>query len=179
MIQELNGYKFYMVADTIQSVFPPPKKGVWVALMPKQAVNNVLILGLGAGTVAKQLLDLYPKVNIVGVDHSIDMISAAKKNLGNVIDYEVADVFDFVAVTQETFDFILVDLYDGYLFPVRCLQKEFTDNLKRILVPGGEVVYNLPDLELLIKEHWMGSKRKNVKASLILTYKNAINKVSK
>lgn len=174
MIQKLNGYKFYMVDDTIQSVFPPPKKGVWPALMPKKAVKNALILGLGAGTVAKQLLDNYPDVNIVGVDHDHTMLAEAEKNLGSTVEIVGGDIFDFVKDTQETFDFILVDLYDGYLFPVRCLQKEFTDNIKAILVPGGEVIYNLPDLELLIKEHWANSKRKNVKASLILSWENDI-----
>lgn len=170
--ERVNGHTFYLVDDTIQSVYPPATGGYWPMFLPNHKVKKALILGLGAGTVAQLLLNKYKGVEIWGVDVSEEMLDRALANLPmDSIKVYHDDAFDFVKECKEKFDYICVDLYDGYWFPVRALQSGFINHIKRLLIPGGEAIFNLPDIEKLIAENIGPSTRKGHQASLILTLK--------
>lgn len=169
-IEKIQDKQFYLVDNTIQSVWPPTQWGFWSKMVPEHKLGTALILGLGAGTVAKLLLEKNPEIKITGVDNEPEMISLAGKNLDSSnVTYVLEDAFEFVKRSEEKFDYICVDLYQGGLFPVRCLQYEFATKLREMLTKGGVLVYNLPDLEKLIKKHLEGGyKRVEHEASLLL-----------
>lgn len=175
MIKEVNGHKVYLVDNAIQSVFPPTPKGFWNEMLPDIKVESALILGLGAGTLAKLLLDKYGLIEITGVDNTQTMIQEAVNNLKPVrINTALADAFNYIQKIKGKWDFIGVDLYDGTNFPIKVLHQEFIQDVQNHLTEGGVAVFNIPNLEKLIKANAPKSSRKEFNLNLILSIKSAI-----
>lgn len=118
-------------------------------------VSRVLILGLGAGTVAK-LLSLntkyhMPYTKMIGVEIDPEVIRLGKKyfGLGEIENLEIviADAIRFVNqqfshLTIKPFDLILVDLYQGREVPKKCQSKKFLQSLKSLRSSRGLIIFN-------------------------------------
>ena len=81
----------------------------------KEEIRNILILGLGGGTVAKLLRKTYPKAKITGVEIDPIMIELGRKylDLENYnIDIKIADALTY-KLLPITYDLIIVDTYLG------------------------------------------------------------------
>ena len=108
----------------------------------------MLILGLGGGTVARQLLRFVPGVRIVGVEIDDGVVDLARRHLhlDPSVDVVVADAYDYLASTTEKFDAVIDDLFlTGETDVVRSRVPD-GDTLKLLrarLAPGGVVVANL------------------------------------
>src|SRR3989344_4262622 len=79
----------------------------------KEEIRNILILGLGGGTVAKLLRKTYPKAKITGVEIDPIMIELGRKylDLENYnIDIKIADALTY-KLLPITYDLIIVDTY--------------------------------------------------------------------
>lgn len=90
----------------------------------KNLVNNILILGLGGGTLAKLLRKKYPNTKITGVEIDEVMIELGKKylDLGKYnVDIKIEDAKTF---QLKKYDLVIVDMYTGDNFP-----KEFESEL--------------------------------------------------
>lgn len=96
-------------------------------------INNILILGLGGGTLAKLLRKKYPEAKITGVEIDPIMIELGKKYL-NLDDYkveiEITDANNYVLNTIP-YDLVAVDMYSGDNFPKEFESDEFLNKLKR------------------------------------------------
>lgn len=116
----------------------------------KTGVLNALILGLGAGDVARLINERWPECKIVGVEIDPEVVSLGKKyfGLGKISNLEifVADAIKFVdpkyKIHNTKYDLILVDLYLGKDYPKAAESKEFLQQLKNILSKNGLVVIN-------------------------------------
>ncbi len=76
--------------------------------------RSVLILGLGGGTVSRQLRTLLPDVRIVGVEIDDGVIDLARRHLhldDSDVEVHVADAYDYLAQTSERFDVVIDDLF--------------------------------------------------------------------
>ena len=79
----------------------------------KEEIRNILILGLGGGTVAKLLRKKYPKAKIVGVEIDPVMIELGKKYL-NLDKYNIDfKITDATKIKIKEYDLIIVDMYLG------------------------------------------------------------------
>jgi spermidine synthase len=113
----------------------------------KRKISQVLILGFGAGSVASILLDEY-KMNchITGVEIDDEVIRLAEKyfNKGRLLKVEIIkeDAAEFVLHQHKNFDLIIVDIYLDQFVPDQFEAPEFLEALKRLLVPGGVMVFN-------------------------------------
>lgn len=101
-------------------------------------IKNVLILGLGGGTVAKLIKKNWKDAKITGVDIDPVIVGLGKKYLGlkeSEVDIKIQDAGRGV---KGSFDLVIVDLYQGDKFP-----KKFGDELflKR-LAKSKLVVFN-------------------------------------
>ena len=146
-----------LLVDSVpQSAFPPPDWGYWKQMVPEtMSGNEVLLLGIGAGTIARLLKDKFPKVKITGVDNNSTLIMSATNEFGlNEIGMEIVieDGYEYVKKTKKRFDLIIVDMWNGYWFPIKSLSKEFIEDLKNILNDKGEVRINTPNLDYSAKE---------------------------
>lgn len=129
---------------------------------------NILILGLGGGSLVKLLKKYFPQAKIIGVEIDPIMIELGKNYLELVkfknLKIEIADASDFIRrkallikktkERQSLFDLIFVDLYLGDNVPENCQNELFLQNLKKISRKNGMVVFN----RLYYKNHIFEAK---------------------
>lgn len=128
-------------------------EGIWKkALKILQYSNgpifqNVLVLGLGGGTVVQLIKAHYPKAKITGIEIDPEIIKIGKKFFGlektenlKIIN---ADAIKWAAGFQDSkFDLILVDLYIGGNFPEKVASDKFLKKLKKLLSEEGRIIFN-------------------------------------
>jgi spermidine synthase len=123
-------------------------------LLPKNSSSeleffSVLVLGFGAGSVAKVISKKWPKVKITGVEIDPVVIKIAKKyfNVDKIPNLEIInqDAKEFVMDSRlrgndkKMYDLILVDCYQGYKIPTVFENIKFLKTLNKI---GGVVLVN-------------------------------------
>lgn len=113
-------------------------------------IRICLILGLGAGTVAKLLTQKYPSIKITSIEIDPGIIQLGFKyfNLKETASLHiiVTDAIDWInnldVTLHREFDLILIDIYKGDLFPKEAESEKFLKTLKKILSPKGMVIIN-------------------------------------
>lgn len=106
----------------------------------KEKLNNILILGLGGGTVAKLIRKYWPKSEIIGVEIDPVMVELGTRYLAldtSKTKIIIQDAFDY-CLMPNVYDLVIVDLYAGDEFPKKFEQEEF---LKR-LTKNKLVIFN-------------------------------------
>ena len=81
-----------------------------------EEIRDILILGLGGGTLAKLLRKKYPNAKITGIEIDPIMIELGKKYLDldkYNIDIKIQDDFKFLEKNTKKYDLIIVDTYLG------------------------------------------------------------------
>lgn len=113
-------------------------------------VNNVLVLGLGAGTVAEIISKKWPSVRIVGVEIDPEIVDIGKKyfHLNDIKNLEIiaTDAIPFISklvVSGEKFAVIIVDLYRGYVMEKELQNEVFLQNIAQISAKNGIVIFNV------------------------------------
>lgn len=92
--------------------------------VPEKNIDNILVLGLGGGTLAKLLRKKYPNAKITGVEIDEVMVELGKKYLDldkYNIDIKIEDAKSY---KFKKHDLVIVDMYSGVNFP-----KEFESEL--------------------------------------------------
>jgi len=130
---------------------------VWDAIaagllaLPPARRRRVLVLGLGAGSVARLVRALAPRAQIVGVEFDPEIIEVSRKYFGLDgldLDVQIGDAYAYLKHSRRRFDAILEDVFvgsgdavqkpewlpqPGHLLAARCL------------APGGVLVSNALD----------------------------------
>ena len=81
-----------------------------------EEIRDILILGLGGGTLAKLLRKKYPNAKITGIEIDPIMIELGKKYLDldkYNIDIKIQDAFKFLEKNTKKYELIIVDTYLG------------------------------------------------------------------
>lgn len=100
-------------------------------------VKNILILGLGGGTVAKLLRKKYPIAKIVGIEIDPIMIELGKKYLDldkYNIDIKIGDAIKFLEKNTKKYDLVIVDTYLG--------DKVVEITRLDLAMPAGTIIFN-------------------------------------
>lgn len=118
------------------------------ALMGHPEPQSLLLLGLGGGTVLRQLRHLLPHTRMSAVEIDPDMIRLARKYMHiDTLDIEIipADAFHFLETDTRRFDLLIDDLY-------RCgetdverpapVNRHTLANHARHLTPDGALIMN-------------------------------------
>lgn len=108
-------------------------------------VHNAAIIGLGAGTIPRELSAVYGNIPIDGVEIDGEIVSLGRQyfhmnepNL-NVI---VQDGRYFLRTTSQRYDLIGIDAYQQPYVPFQLTTTEFFHEVKQHLSPTGVVVAN-------------------------------------
>jgi spermidine synthase len=130
-------------------------RDVWKTTLKKvkklknKEIKNCLILGLGAGSAAELVRELWPKASITGIELDPVMIELGKKyfklselkvkiHQGDAIELTTAHTTQ----SNKRFDLILTDTYCGDNFPKQFESDDFLKLILKSLSPGGVAVFN-------------------------------------
>ena len=112
-----------------------------------QKMESILVLGVAGGSVIKTLVnEIKYKGKITGVEIDSEIIEIANTyfklnqipNLTIIID----DAFEFVLKTNETFDLIIIDIFQDTNMPNFLFEKFFIDRIGSFLKPSGYILFN-------------------------------------
>jgi spermidine synthase len=114
-------------------------------MVPDVRPRRALLLGLGAGTIARLLHARFGPVPIVGVDDDPSVLAIARHELADLPGLALVDddAFAYVARTEECFDLACIDLYRGAQPQTQIVSRPFLRQLRARLAPRGRVAFNL------------------------------------
>jgi spermidine synthase len=125
--------------------------GVWdtypavAALAPR--VGHVAMLGNAAGTAARAFAELYPGVELDGVELDPAVSAAGRRffEMGEIPQLEIHDMDarPYLRQTDRRYDVIIVDAYRPPYVPFYLATREFFQLVRDHLTPGGVVALNV------------------------------------
>ncbi len=110
-------------------------------------MQDILILGLGGGSVAKTLVnEIGCKGNIVGVELDPVMIGIGKKYFAldhlNNLQIVQSDALSYLQNNQQNYDLIIVDIFQDVHMPDFIFSENFIQNIKSTLNTNGYLLIN-------------------------------------
>jgi spermidine synthase len=144
---EDDGRPVLLVDGAVQSVLADDPDGYWGRMVPDVRPTRALLLGLGAGTVARLLAARFGDVTMVGVDDDLGVVELARELLCDLSGLEIVhgDAFGYVqqaVAAGAHFDYVAVDLYRGDRLAHGVVGKPFLRGLKALVEPRGLVTFN-------------------------------------
>ena len=126
--------------------------GVWdtflmVPPLLDRPPKRMLIIGNAGGTIARAYGELYPDVEIDGVEIDPEVTEAGRKYLGlgdnPKLTTFAADGRPFLELTDARYDIVVVDAYHQPYIPFYLATKEFFELVRDRLEPGGIMALNV------------------------------------
>jgi predicted membrane-bound spermidine synthase len=124
-----------------------------LALAPAMAVRSeaelrVLIVGLAAGTVARQIHEAYaPSIAIHGIELDSAVVDVGRRFFGldtvPNLTIETRDARVAVAALRGRFDVIVIDVFHGLYVPPHLVTREFFAACAERLAPAGVLAMNV------------------------------------
>ena len=114
-------------------------------VMAGRTDGNMLILGMGTGTYAKQCQHYYGTTSIEGVeiDQKITSLAGTYFELPDSIKVTTYDGRSYLAAISETYDVIMVDAYQDITIPFQMSSMEFFTLVREHLNENGVMVVNM------------------------------------
>jgi spermidine synthase len=118
-----------------------------IGLEKIKSFKSALILGVAGGSVIKTLVDEFQyKAKITGVEIDAETIHLANKYFGldktENLQIIIADAEKFVAETRETYDLIIIDIFEDAIMPDFLFGNAFITNVSNLLNIDGFVIFN-------------------------------------
>lgn len=163
VVKDLQGIRLIVggVSQSGWSMKSVWKKGLYRIKDYLVSPDRVLILGLGGGSAAEVVTNIWNNTNITGVDIDASMVDLGKKylKLGKIenIKFVITDAYRWVLDNQPgkvsqtrekrkkaraLYDLILVDVYRGDRIPDAFRREVFLKAVKNMLTSYGIVAYN-------------------------------------
>ncbi|MEM7035761.1 MAG: fused MFS/spermidine synthase [Bacteroidota bacterium] len=122
----------------------------------RRDVQDVLLLGLGAGNVVKLLAESGKEYAVTGVEIDAEVIRLARKyfELDTYKGLEVvcADAWEFLQTCTSRYDLVIVDLFVDAIVPEHAEQAAFLKRAAAALRPGGLLLFNRLMLDAELRE---------------------------
>lgn len=109
--------------------------------------ENILVLGVAAGSVIKTLVDeINFKGKITGVEIDEAIIEIAKEyfklNTYQNLEIVIDDAFEFVLKTNDKYDLIIIDIFQDTTMPNFLFEDFFIDRINFLLNINGFILFN-------------------------------------
>lgn len=112
--------------------------------------KSILMLGLGGGSLAKFCYQHLPetKITVIEINPHVLAFRNEFKIPENSERFQVVlgDAAEYVASCQTNYDVIATDAFDKYGFASSVCNREFYENLRRLLADNGLIVSNMAGL---------------------------------
>ncbi len=141
---------------SVQSLYDPrgpSRRGSWPLFLLAQELRpachrpprNALVIGLAAGTLARDLAFAFPGIQTTGVELDGELVQVGRRLFGlpPKTAVEVMDGRRFLELSQTRYDLIMLDAYRDIYVPFHLTTREFFHQVRRRLAPGGAVAINL------------------------------------
>lgn len=116
-----------------------------LAIAPDPA--RALVIGLGGGTLVKQLWRDHPALHIDAVEIDAEVAAIAREFFALPddprISVHVTDGRAFLDASSDAFDIVVIDAYDDDHIPRPLVTEEFMRAVYAHLTPGGVLTYNV------------------------------------
>jgi spermidine synthase len=118
--------------------------------LEKHRFRDALLLGCGAGSVVQILRGRYSSdcaITAVEIDPVVIELAREHFLIDRVKGLEIvcADAREFVEHEKRRFDLVVVDLFVDDQVPAPFRTREFLESLRKLLAPGGWLVFNAID----------------------------------
>lgn len=113
--------------------------------MTEDAAADVLILGMGTGTYARQCAHYFPDAAVEGVeiDEKITQLAHQYFEMPEETSVTTYDGRAYLQAVEKTYDVIMVDAYQDITIPFQMSTAEFFELVKEHLNQGGVMVVNM------------------------------------
>ena len=127
----------------------PYTRMMMTSLLVNPAPQRALTIGLGGGTLPLALDELYPTLKQVVVEIDPAVTRVAREWFGfkpservRVIEQDGRVFAKRARARGERYDLILLDAFNGDYIPEHLMTREFLEEIRDLLAPGGVVVAN-------------------------------------
>ena len=110
------------------------------SIYPKN--SKVLLLGLGGGTLVKQLDRLGYETDVVEIDRRIAEVSYEYFNMDRSTNVVIDDARHYVRTTSKKYDIVIFDTFLSEAVPEHLITVEGFEDTKKIMNPGGMIMIN-------------------------------------
>jgi spermidine synthase len=124
-------------------------KLIMSSLLLQAKPKNILIIGLGGGTLSNVFYQLYPNSKIINVELDDAVTKVARQYFGYIENDNIITVHQdgriFIkraGLKKQQFDLIILDAFNGDYIPEHLLTKEFLTEIKAILSDDGVLAAN-------------------------------------
>ena len=119
-----------------------------ITLAVKPDAARTLVIGLGGGSLVKRLWRDYPDMFLDAVELDPDVVQVAICYFGmpendERIRVTVGDGREFVQLSPDTYDIIMVDVFDDDRVPRPFTTEEFMRECRDLLSPDGVIAWNV------------------------------------
>lgn len=104
--------------------------------------DKTLLLGLGGGTLYKQLINSNLNVDVVEIDSRIEKIAKEYFEIDSDVKVVVDDARHYLNISDKKYDIIIYDLYHSETPPIHLMTQEAFNEIKEILNPNGLLIIN-------------------------------------
>ena len=115
--------------------------------LDKYNIKNVLVLGLGLGSIPFLLEKIFKKqynYTLVEIDPAV--VDLAHKYTLNRLDSALnvicSDALEFVDSCAQTFDLVAIDIFIDDLIPAEFESLQFLENIQKLMTPNALLMYN-------------------------------------
>ncbi len=119
----------------------PHKIGAYASIMPRG--SKALLLGMGGGSIAFELLAMGMDLDIVELDERINHIATNYFNYDpSTSNLYIDDARHFIRSTKEVYDLVVIDLVLGEVQPAHVFSMEGFEDLKKVIANDAIVIIN-------------------------------------
>lgn len=146
--------------------------------LKNRAVNKVLILGVGSGSLISTLVkDFKLNAVITGIEKDEEVIRVSKKYF-NISDHKNftlvhADAYKYLETHTETYDLVVSEIFSGHHVPDEVESTSYLKHLKKALAPGALLVFS----EIIADKETKKSAKKLVDKFESVFGKAKVNKI--
>ena len=112
----------------------------------KDIPENILVLGLGAGTIPSYLYHRFPKAKIYVVEILPELKEIASDYFSmprnERLEIVIGDAYDYIMETQIQFDLIFMDVFGKNTIPKKFSTEKFYIGLSKLTSSAGYVAFN-------------------------------------
>lgn len=139
-----------------------------------KSVDNLLLLGLGGGSIIKSLRETFEYKNqiyAVEIDPAIIQIAKVEFGISESWNLKIIhdDAFLFTKTSRRKYQLVIIDLFIDNKVPPIFYQKEFCDRITRLLSPQGSFIFNVgmnPENDNEAAEHLVSHFEENFNLQL-------------